>query len=106
MDLHIGVTTSTGAIVEFDRCGLRRRQWRDHRPQQHDNKDIMLPTTLHQTSMKFTTAVNSGDTSSDSCFNKWEQSLLVEQLPEEWSEHWDTVLEEASNICFGNAVRI
>jgi len=22
--LHIGVTTSTGAIVEFDKCGLRR----------------------------------------------------------------------------------
>lgn len=23
-DLHIGVTTSTGVIVEFDRCGLRK----------------------------------------------------------------------------------
>lgn len=24
MDLHIGVTTSSGIIVEFDQCGLRR----------------------------------------------------------------------------------
>lgn len=23
-DLHIGVTTSTGIIVEFDRCGLKK----------------------------------------------------------------------------------
>lgn len=30
MDLHIGVTTSSGIIVEFDKCGLRRHrssQW-------------------------------------------------------------------------------
>uniref|UniRef100_A0A6B2EHX6 MKRN2 opposite strand protein n=1 Tax=Phlebotomus kandelakii TaxID=1109342 RepID=A0A6B2EHX6_9DIPT len=54
-DLHIGVTTSTGAIVEFDRGGLRR----------HTEK---------------------GSKSS------WGQSLLVEQIPEAWIDHWDSVL--------------
>lgn len=60
-DLHIGVTTSTGAIVEFDRHGLRR----------HTNKEAQ---------------------------SAWAQSLLVEQVPEAWFDHWDSVLGEVSGI--------
>lgn len=59
-DLHIGVTTSSGAIVEFDRHGLRR----------HSMKDKAQST--------------------------WAQSLLVEQVPEAWFDHWDSVLGEVS----------
>lgn len=59
-DLHIGVTTSSGAIVEFDRNGLRR----------HTNKEAQ---------------------------SAWAQSLLVEQVPEAWFDHWDSVLGEVSD---------
>lgn len=97
MDLHIGVTTSTGAIVEFDRCGLRRRQ-------RHPD-DTRLPqnSTLHQSSMKNSSSNRSSNTTTPgsnvvggSGYSKWNQSLLVEQVPEEWCEHWDAVLEEVS----------
>jgi hypothetical protein len=54
-DLHIGITTSTGSLVEFDRCGLRR------------NSDKTIN-------------------------NQWSQSLLVESVPEAWTDHWDNVL--------------
>ncbi|CAH1977401.1 unnamed protein product [Acanthoscelides obtectus] len=50
-DLHIGVTTSEGTIVEFDRHGLRQ-----HRSDQ------------------------------------WGQCLLLEQVANSWSEHWDATL--------------
>lgn len=59
-DLHIGVTTSSGAIVEFDRHGLRR----------HSTKEAQ---------------------------RTWAQSLLVEQVPEAWFDHWDSVLGEVSH---------
>lgn len=98
MDLHIGVTTSTGAIVEFDRCGLRR--------QKLDNNITKLTpqSTLHQSSMKNSNSCagdgvcvgNNENTDNISSDSKWNQSLLVEQVPEEWCEHWDAVLEEVS----------
>lgn len=59
LNLHIGVTTSNGAIVEFDRLGLRRHE-----------------------------------AGSKAMKNQWVQSLLVEQVPEAWIEHWDGVLNE------------
>lgn len=58
LNLHIGVTTSSAAIVEFDRLGLRRHS-----------------------------------VSSKAMKNQWAQSLLVEKVPEAWTEHWDDVLQ-------------
>lgn len=58
-DLHIGVTTSTGVIVEFDRGGLRR----------NFDKSLKSP---------------------------WAQSLLVDNVPEAWMEHWDEILLSVS----------
>lgn len=77
-DLHIGVTTSSGAIVEFDRNGLRS----------HSTKQGQ---------------------------SAWAQSLLVEQVPEAWFDHWDSILGEVSgqfshcfsgsrNNCFTNSM--
>lgn len=60
-DLHIGVTTSSGEIVEFDRHGLRR----------HSSKEGQ---------------------------SEWAQSLLVEQVPEAWCDHWDSVLGEVTAV--------
>lgn len=118
MDLHIGVTTSTGAIVEFDRCGLRRRQEQLQRHPDNTVTTKLTPppppqSTLHQSSMKNSNSnskvtSDSGMSESGRPTNdadnipsggggsKWNQSLLVEQVPEEWCEHWDTVLEEVS----------
>lgn len=53
-DLHIGVTTSEGTIVEFDSRGLKR----------HTSK------------------------------TSWEQSLVLESVPEAWWDYWDEVLEK------------
>uniref|UniRef100_A0A336MCY6 CSON015401 protein n=1 Tax=Culicoides sonorensis TaxID=179676 RepID=A0A336MCY6_CULSO len=58
LNLHIGITTSSAAIVEFDRMGLRRH-------------------SVNSKAMK----------------NQWAQSLLVEKVPEAWTEHWDDVLQ-------------
>lgn len=60
-DLHIGVTTSSGEIVEFDRHGLRRHSSKEGR-------------------------------------SEWAQSLLVEQVPEAWCDHWDSVLGEVTAV--------
>lgn len=59
--MHIGVTTSTGIIVEFDRGGLRK----------HFDKSPKSP---------------------------WAQSLLVDNVPEAWMEHWDEILLSVSTI--------
>lgn len=117
MDLHIGVTTSTGAIVEFDRCGLRRQNQQnlEHNPTDDTTTKLTPQSTLHQSlMMKNSNAIRSctsgGDGTNvvgvtttagkprnlDTGYSKWNQSLLVEQVPEEWCEHWDTVLEEVS----------
>lgn len=61
-DLHIGLSTSQGIIVEFDKRGLRRHSTR-------------------------------GGTS------LWEQSLLVETVPEPWHQHWDEILSKVSSTC-------
>lgn len=53
MDLHIGVTTSRGSIVEFDKRG-----------------------------MSVSTAAT-----------EWNQSLIVDALPEPWHDHWDSILD-------------
>lgn len=56
MDLHIGVTTSRGGVVEFDKRGLT-----------------------------VGTASNA--------WNAWNQSLIVDAVPEPWYEHWDQILD-------------
>lgn len=61
-DLHIGVTTSQGIIVEFDRHGLRR-----HTPT--EKKSL------------------------------WEQSLVVETVPEAWWDYWDETLTKVFVNC-------
>lgn len=72
MDLHIGVTTSAGTIVEFDQRGLR------HTPAPTS------PTSLRT----HATPQNGSSASSD-----WSQSLLVaDAAPDAWHEHWDEVL--------------
>lgn len=53
MDLHIGVTTSRGSVIEFDKRGL----------------------------------------SVSSAAIEWNQSLIVDTVPEPWYDHWDSVLD-------------
>lgn len=55
-DLHIGVTTSRGCVVEFDKRGLVKSNSRK------------------------------------SPANQWNQSLVVDAVPEPWHDHWDDVL--------------
>lgn len=68
MDLHIGVTTSTGTIVEFDQRGLRHTE------------PPALPSTQ---------PVHKQHARDDA----WPQSLLVaDAAPDAWHDHWDAVL--------------
>lgn len=61
-DLHIGVTTSKGNVIEFGPDGLQGLQF--------------LDKTLPKSSYN----------------SNWDQCLLVEQLQEHWSIYWDDVL--------------
>lgn len=56
MDLHIGVTTSRGSVVEFDKRGL----------------------------------------SVSNAASEWNQSLIVDTVPEPWYDHWDKILDAMS----------
>lgn len=56
MDLHIGVTTSRGTVVEFDKRGL----------------------------------------SVSNAATEWNQSLIVDTVPEPWYDHWDSILDGMS----------
>lgn len=90
MDLHIGLTTSTGGIVEFDRCGLRRHSSGNNHHYHHHNQR-RTSDSRHQQE-RTTNGASNGGTGG----GKWGQSLLVERVPEEWSEHWDETLQEVS----------
>lgn len=72
MDLHIGVTTSAGTIVEFDERGL----------QHTGGRTVAASAAIEEERTR-----NSSSSSSS-----WSQSLLVDAAPEAWWEHWDDVL--------------
>ena len=72
MNLHIGLTTSQGCIMEFDQSGL------------------------HKTFSNQSGDGGGGDTS------RWSQSLVVETVPEAWYEHWDDVLREMNELGSNN----
>lgn len=102
MDLHIGVTTSTGCIVEFDRCGLRwhsnnNNQQQQEQQQLYRNNRDKATINNNNNSSKSMSGSGGNSKNCNGTSSKWGQSLLVERAPEEWMEHWDDVLNEVSS---------